>query len=76
MEKPPVEVIAALEGMKITVRSGTCSLCEYDFVANEWRDVDSTLWPLTRAQAEIWLDGWNRMDHFSAINQLIAPFQE
>jgi hypothetical protein len=72
----PVEVIAPLEGMKIMVTSGTCTLHEYDFVANVWGDVDSMPWPLTRTQAEIWLEGWNRVDHFTALNQLIAPLPE
>ena len=72
----PIEIIASLEGMKIAVTSGTCTLCEYDFVANAWRELESLPWPLTLNQAEVWLDGWNRADHFSALNQLIAPTPE
>ena len=71
-----VKIIASLEGMQITVTSGTCTLLEYDFVADAWRDLESLPWPLTRFQAEIWLDGWNRVDHFSALNRLIAPTPE
>jgi hypothetical protein len=77
MEKTqPVEVIASLEGMKIMVTSSVCTLHEYDFVANMWLDVDSISWPLTRTQAESWLEGWNQVDHFTALNQLIAPLTE
>lgn len=72
----PIEVIASLESRKIMVTSGTCTLHEYDHVANEWRELDSMSWPLTRTQAENWLEGWNRVDHFSALNNLTAPLPE
>jgi hypothetical protein len=72
----PIEIIASLEGMKITVTSDTCTLREYDFVANAWRDLESLPWPLTLFQAELWLDGWNRVDRFSALNRLIARTPE
>jgi Rps23 Pro-64 3,4-dihydroxylase Tpa1-like proline 4-hydroxylase len=72
----PTEVTASLEGKKIKVAAGTCTLFEYDFMHDVWNDVDSLPWPLTLNQARFWLAGWNQVDRFSAVNKLIGPSPE
>jgi hypothetical protein len=70
------EVVASLEGMKVEIREGICSLSEYDFDQNKWHRIDSAQWPLSRDGAEHWLAGWNRVDRFAAMCSLTARNSE
>jgi hypothetical protein len=67
------EVVASLEGQRIRVDEGTCSLDFYNFDRDHWELRDSAPWPLDRATASTWLDGWNRVDRFAAFNLLVQP---
>jgi hypothetical protein len=64
------EVIASLEGMKIVVDSKQCTLQEFDFDLNCWRTLETTTRPMSRTCAESWLDGWNSVDRWTALNLL------
>lgn len=65
-------IVASLEGMKVVITEGHCELHEYNFEDNHWREIDSKLWPISREEAEAWLEGWNSVDRFTAFNRLIA----
>ena len=67
------EVIASLEGQRIRVEAGVCSLDYYDFGDDHWELRDSAPWPLDRVTAAAWLAGWNRVDRFAAFNLLVQP---
>lgn len=66
------EIVASLEGMRVLIADGHCELHEYDFERNQWREINSHPYPLTREQAEIWLTGWNTADRLSALSRLTA----
>jgi len=70
------QVIAPLEGMRVVVREGWCELHEYNFVTDCWVPQARSQWPMKREEADSWLDGWNAVDRFSAMNQLVAPVAE
>jgi len=67
------EVIASLEGQRIRVEAGVCSLDYYDFGDDHWKLKESAPWPLERETAAAWLAGWNRVDRFAAFNLLVEP---
>jgi hypothetical protein len=64
------EVVASLEGMRITVDGGNCQLFEYDFKLNCWANLESAPLPLSEQQISRWLAGWNAFDRFKAANLL------
>ena len=67
------EVVASLEGARIVISEGTCQLDEYDFKANCWEPKQQHPWPLSKELAQRWLNGWNRVDGFKALNLLVRP---
>ena len=67
------EVIASLERARITIQDGACQLDEYNFESNSWHVKELHSWPLTGEDADRWLTGWTRYDHFKARNLLIRP---
>lgn len=68
-----VTITASLEGMRIVIDGGRCELHEYNFEENEWREIESSSWPILREQAQTWLTGWNTVDRFAALNHLLGP---
>ena len=66
------QVVASLEGMRVVVIDGWCELHEYNFVTGCWMPKSRTQWPMEREEANRWLNGWNEVDRFSALNQLVA----
>ena len=70
------QVEASLEGMRIVIDEGICRLDEYDYHGNFWQPKDVGVWPLSRMQAECWLQGWNRVDGFKALNLLVRPLPD
>jgi hypothetical protein len=66
-------VIASLEGQRILVEAGVCSLDYYDFGDDHWELRESAPWPLERETASACLAGWNRVDRFAAFNLLVKP---
>ncbi|MFB3779477.1 MAG: hypothetical protein ACE141_17800 [Bryobacteraceae bacterium] len=72
MEPAKNEVIASLEGMKIAVDGNHCSLQEFSFDLNCWRTIETSAHPMSRAHAEEWLEGWNSVDRWTALNLLIC----
>jgi hypothetical protein len=67
------QVVASLEGMRVVVNDGACELHEYNFVTDCWVPKARSQWPMEREEADTWLDGWNAVDRFAAMNQLVAP---
>ena len=67
------EVVASLEGARVVISGGICRLDEYDYAANAWNPKESHPWPLPRERATRWLQGWNRVDKFKALNMLVEP---
>lgn len=65
------EVIASLEGSRIRVDEGICSLAHYHFDDDRWVVKRCALWPLDRETATTWLKGWNDDDRFIAFNMLV-----
>ncbi len=63
-------VVASLEGQRIRVHEGTCSLDYYNFEHDRWELRDSAPWPLDRETAAGWLAGWNAVDRFAAFSAL------
>jgi hypothetical protein len=72
MEGRP-EVVASLEGARIRIDEGTCSLDEYHFGDNRWVVMRCAPWPLDRETAAAWLAGWNSVDRNAAFNLLVEP---
>jgi hypothetical protein len=66
-------ITASLEGMRVLADEKGCELQEYDFVANRWLSKDQSLWPVPRSLADSWLEGWNHVDRFAAVNILTEP---
>ena len=67
------QVVGSLEGMRVVVSDGWCELDEYDFTADFWVAKARSRWPMERTEAEGWLQGWNAVDRFAAMNRLVAP---
>ena len=67
------EVTPSLEGQRIRVEAGVCSLVYYDFGDDHWELKESAPWPLGRETAAAWLDGWNRVDRYAAFILLVEP---
>ena len=67
------EIVASLEGARVVIADGICELGEYDFERNCWNTVQQQPWPLSREEAARWLDGWNKVDGFEALNLLVRP---
>jgi len=67
------QVIASLEGVRVVVREGWFELHEYNFGIDRWVPKARNQWPMEREEADSWLHGWNAVDRFSAMNQLVAP---
>ncbi len=63
-------ITASLEGAQIIVDELHCQLHKYNFVENRWYTQSEARRPLSRAQAEEWLSGWNRVDRLAAIHLL------
>ena len=70
------QVEASLEGMRIVIDEGICRLDEYDYNGNFWQPKAVELWPLSRIQAEEWLEGWNGVDRFKALHLLVRPLPD
>ena len=70
------QVVASLEGMRVVVSDGWCDLYEYNFVTDCWVPKARSQWPMERTEAEGWLEGWNAVDRFTAMNRLVAPVEE
>lgn len=70
------EVVASLEGMRVVITSAICELCEYNFAENGWATLEARRWPLQQEIAERWLNGWNAVDRFKALNLLTASVPE
>ncbi len=66
------EVTASLEGMKIIVDREHCALQEFNFDLNCWQTVETSSRPMSQAKAENWLNGWNSVDRWAALNLLIC----
>ena len=66
-------ITASLKGMRALADEKRCDLQEYDFVANRWPSKDQSLWPVPRSLADSWLEGWNHVDRFAAVNILTEP---
>ena len=64
------EVVASLEGMRVTVDGKNGQLHEYDFARNTWTSLESASLPLSKAEISRWLNGWNSVDRFRAFNLL------
>lgn len=60
------EVVASLEGMRVTVDGKYGQLHEYDFEKNKWDGLESARLPLCEPEINRWLGGWNRVDRFTA----------
>ncbi len=67
------EVVVSLEGQRIQVDEGTCSLDYYNFDRDHWELRESAPWPLDRETAAAWLAGWNPVDRNAAFNLLVQP---
>ena len=67
------QVVASLEGMRVVVNEGWCELHEYDSGSDCWVPKARREWPMARDEAERWVEGWNALDRFTAINRLVAP---
>ena len=67
------EVIAPLEGARVRIEEGICSLAEYHYADERWVAKCSAPWPLDRQTATAWIEGWNRLDRFAAFNLLVEP---
>jgi hypothetical protein len=65
------KVVASLEDARVVITEDFCQLDEYDFDTNCWNDKERYPWPLSREQAQRWLQGWNSVDSFKARNLLI-----
>lgn len=68
-----IEIVASLEGARVTMQQGVCCLDEYDFENNRWINKDQQPWPLPENLAREWLHGWNRVDQFEALSLLMCP---
>ncbi len=68
-------VVAPLEGMRVVISDGVCRLDEYNFVDDQWKAKDCSLWPMPRTAAARWLEGWNSDDRYAAFSMLVAPVE-
>jgi hypothetical protein len=67
------QVVASLEGARVRVEARTCFLDTYNFKDDRWEPQESATRPLDRQTAAEWLNGWNRVDRFAALNILLEP---
>ena len=69
-------VLCLFEGMRVVVNDGWCELHEYNFMTERWVPKARREWPMARDEAQRWVEGWNALDRFTAINRLVAPVPE
>jgi hypothetical protein len=67
------QLVAALEAVRVVVNDEWCELREFNFVTDVWVPKARSLWTMERGESDRWLDGWNAVDLFSAMNRLVAP---
>jgi hypothetical protein len=63
-------VVASLEGARVVVDAEYYALEWYNFENDRWIPREKSEFPLSREKAESWLQGWNPVDRFAAVNLL------
>ena len=67
-----VQVIASLEGMRVRREGQTCFLDEFNFVRNDWNNLEEAVFPLDPLTATTWTRGWNAVDKRDATTMLLG----
>ncbi len=69
------QVVASLEGMRVTVTGPIGELEAYNFVKNVWVHLETANLPIPLSRVDRWLTGWNGVDRLTAVSLLLGPLE-